>query len=292
MEGGAALSVSLARAFARALLLLAPIATAAQELPLGAGEEVPYVPTPQNVVDAMLKIAGVSGADFVIDLGSGDGRIVIAAAAKYGARGLGVDYDGYLVKESQATAAKAGVADRVTFLQQDIKQIDFSPATVLMMYLLPAFNLELRPKILAELRPGARVVSHDWDMGDWEPDAKIEISAPEKTVGLQKSSTVYCWIVPARVAGRWHAHLPLGDRVTRVDLEFMQRFQHLTGTATVDGVKAVVERANVRGPFVQFRFAQSDGEVRFEGHLRGDRIVGRVTTPDGRTHPWRALREH
>ncbi len=270
------------------LLVLVPLAVAAQGLPFA--EETPYVPTPQNVVDAMLELAGVRGTDFIMDLGSGDGRVIITAAARYGARGLGVDYNAYLVKESHANAVKAGVADRVTFLNTDIYAVDFSSATVLTLYLLEAFNLELRPKILAQLRPGARVVSHDWGMGDWEPDAKIEVPALAKTVGLKKSSTVYCWVVPARLEGRWHTQLPLGGGVADVDLDFTQRYQQLGGAATVEGVTAELERGRVNGQLVFFRFAHDGGEVRFEGQLKTDRIVGLVTTPDGRTHPWRALR--
>lgn len=272
------------------VLLLAPLAAAAQVLPFGTKEETPYVPTPQNVVDAMLEIAGVRGSDFVMDLGSGDGRIIITAAAKYGARGLGVDYNGYLIEESRDNAAKAGVADRVTFLQKDINDVDFSPATVLTMYLLEEFNLELRPKILAQLRPGARVVSHDWGMGEWEPDAKLEIEAPDKTVGVKKSSTVYYWIVPARIAGRWRTQVALNGGVVDVDLDITQRYQMLGGAASVDGASVPLERGRMQGQLVFFRFANGRGDVRFEGHLKTDRIVGKVTTPDGRTHPWRALR--
>lgn len=272
------------------LLVLAPLAAAAQGLPFLNQEETPYVPTPQHVVDAMLELAGVRGTDFVMDLGSGDGRVVITAAARYGARGLGVDYNEHLVKESHANAAKAGVADRVAFLAKDINEVDFSPATVLTMYLLEEFNLELRPKILAQLRPGARVVSHDWGMGDWEPDAKIEVPPPHKTVGLKKSSTVYYWVVPARLEGRWRTQVPLGGGVAEVDLDFTQRYQQLGGAATVEGVKAELERGRVNGQLVFFRFAHDGGDVRFEGQLKTDRIVGNVTIPDGRTHPWRALR--
>lgn len=273
-----------------AFLALMPLAAMALAHSSVSKEETPYVPTPQNVVDKMLEVAGVRGTDFVMDLGSGDGRIVITAAAKYGARGLGVDYDGYLIKESRANAAKAGVADRVTFLQKDINEVDFSLATVLTMYLLPEFNLALRPKILAQLRPGARVVSHDWGMGDWEPDAKVEVPAPDKIVGVNKSSTVYFWIVPARVEGRWHSRVVLEGRVSVLDLDLKQRFQQFAGTATVDGVKTDLEHGRVSGGLMSFRFMHGGRAVRFEGHLKSDRIVGKVTTPNGRTYRWRAVR--
>jgi hypothetical protein len=254
-------------------------------------DEVPYVQTPQSVVEAMLELAGVRGNDFLIDLGSGDGRIVITAARKYGTSGVGIDYDNYLVKESSEKAAQAGVADRVRFVKEDIFDADLSAATVVTMYLLPEFNLRLRPKLLAELRAGARVVSHDWDMGDWAPDAQIEVPAPGKPVGVRKVSTLYLWIVPAQLAGRWETRVPVGDGATDVQLEFEQAFQTLGGIARIDGAARPIERAAVKGRYVAFRIdAPGGGAIRFQGNATPDRIVGEVATPDGRTHPWRALR--
>jgi len=191
------------------------------------GEEVPYVQTPQNVVEAMLELAGVRGNDFLIDLGSGDGRIVISAAKRYGASGIGIDYDTYLVRQSTDNAAKAGVTERARFLTQDIFETDLSAATVVTMYLLPEFNIRLRPRLLAGLRAGARVVSHDWDMGEWAPDARIEVAAPEKKIGLRKTSTLYLWIIPAQLAGRWETRVPVGDGSMAVELELEQAFQNL-----------------------------------------------------------------
>jgi hypothetical protein len=269
--------------FLCALALLA--ATAAR------AEEVPYVQTPQNVVEAMLELAGVRGNDFLIDLGSGDGRIVITAAQRYGASGVGIDYDNYLVKESTDKAAKAGVADRARFLKEDIFETDLSAATVVTMYLLPEFNIRLRPKLLAELRAGARVVSHDWDMGEWAPDATIEVPAPEKKVGLRKVSTLFLFIVPAQLAGKWETRVPVGDGSMAIELALEQAFQKLGGSARVDGSARPIERAEVKGRYVAFRFDGPDGgAIRFQGNVTADRIVGQVSTPDGRTHPWRALR--
>jgi hypothetical protein len=253
-------------------------------------DEVPYVRTPQAVVDAMLKIAGVRGTDFLIDLGSGDGRIVITAAKRYGARGLGIDYDPYLIEESRANAVKAGVAERVAFERKDIFDTDLAPASVLTMYLLPEVNLALRPRILATLKPGTRVVSHDWDMGDWAPDAQVEVPAPDKPVGVLKQSTVYLWVVPARVEGRWRTRVPLPKGPMDIELELGQHFQALSGTARIAGRSHEIERAFVRGPFVFFRVGEGAEALRFQGHLATDRIVGRVTTADDRTYPWRALR--
>lgn len=180
-------------AFALALLAMPPAIAA---------EDVPFVVSPDNVTATMLEIARVAPEDYVIDLGSGDGRIVITAAKRFGARGLGVEIDPKLVAESRANARRAGVSTRAFFREQDLFKTDLSPASVVTMYLLPEVNLQLRPKLLA-LRPGTRVVSHDWDMGDWQPDRTIVLDVPDKSVGLEKKSRVHLWVVPARVQGDW-----------------------------------------------------------------------------------------
>ena len=168
--------------------------------PALAQDEVPFITTPDRVTLAMLTLAGVGPADHVIDLGSGDGRIVITAAKRFGATGVGVEIVPDLVQRSRASALTAGVADRVSFLEQDLFQTDLSRATVVTMYLLPEVNLQLRPRLLA-LKPGTRIVSHDWDMGDWPPDRSLTLDVPEKAIGREKRSTVYLWVVPARVPG-------------------------------------------------------------------------------------------
>ncbi|MDB5751479.1 MAG: hypothetical protein JWP65_1900 [Ramlibacter sp.] len=165
-------------------------------------EEVPFITSPDNVTLEMLRIAGVGSADHVIDLGSGDGRIVILAASRFGASGLGVEIDPQLVQQSNRHARDAGVAGRVRFLEQDLFKTELAGATVITMYLLPEFNLQLRPALLA-LKPGTRIVSHDWDMGDWKPDETTLLPVPDKKVGLEKSSKVHLWLVPARVDGLW-----------------------------------------------------------------------------------------
>ena len=165
-------------------------------------DEVPFVVTPDNVTLAMLQIAKVGSEDYLIDLGSGDGRIVITAAKRFGARGLGVEIVADLVAKSREAAAQAGVGHRAHFREQDLFKTDLSPASVVTMYLLPEVNLQLRPRLL-QLRPGTRVVSHDWDMGEWEPDRTLTLPAPHKTVGLEKTSKVHLWVVPARVDGMW-----------------------------------------------------------------------------------------
>lgn len=166
------------------------------------GEEVPFVTTPDNVTLEMLRLARVGPRDHVIDLGSGDGRIVILAAKRFGASGLGVEIVPELVQRSIRSARDAGVADRVSFREQDLFQTDLSPATVVTMYLLPQVNLQLRPALLA-LKPGTRVVSHDWDMGDWKPDESTVVPVPDKQIGLDKFSRVHLWVVPEHFDGLW-----------------------------------------------------------------------------------------
>jgi predicted methyltransferase len=157
--------------------------------------DVPFVVTPDNVTREMLKLAGVKASDYVIDLGSGDGRIVIVAAKHFGARGLGVEIVPELVEKSRDNAKRAGVADRAEFRVQDLFATDLSQATVITMYLLPEVNLQLKPKLLA-LKPGTHIVSHDWDMGpDWKPDRTVTVDAPDKPIGREKVSKLHLWVV-------------------------------------------------------------------------------------------------
>jgi ubiquinone/menaquinone biosynthesis C-methylase UbiE len=174
-------TLALPRAVQRTLLLAAGLLAASFAL-----AQVPYLRTPDRVVDAMLNVAKVRKDDVVYDLGSGDGRIVIAAAKRFGARGIGIDIDPERIREANENARAAGVADRVKFIQQDMFEVDLSDATVVALYLVPDFNMRLRPKLLRELRPGARVVSHNYDMGDWKPTRTLRVS-------LRK---VYYWVIP------------------------------------------------------------------------------------------------
>jgi SAM-dependent methyltransferase len=190
-----------------------------------AQDEVPFVVTPDNVTLAMLQLAQVGPQDMVYDLGSGDGRIVINAARRFGARGLGVELSPQLVDLSRANAAKAGVADRARFVEQDLFKTDLSPATVITMYLLQEVNLQLRPSLLA-LRPGTRIVSHDWDLGDWRPDRSLTVAAPDKPVGLDKRSRLHLWVVPARLAGSWCSG--------SARLQLAQRYQVFEATLALD----------------------------------------------------------
>jgi len=172
----------------------------------------------------MLELAGTRADDLVADLGSGDGRIVITAAKRFGASGLGVEISPQLVEVSRKSAQDAGVADRVRFAVQDLFETDLAPASVITMYLLPDVNLQLRPALLA-LRPGTRVVSHDWDMGDWKPDQTSRLDVPDKKVGLTKTSQVHMWTVPAQVEGLWCGTGPLRD----FSLKLTQHHQEVEG---------------------------------------------------------------
>ncbi len=208
------------------LAALAPVlALAAPALPLQHAEEVPFITSPDNVTLEMLQQAKVGPGDHVIDLGSGDGRIVILAAKRFGATGLGVEIVPDLVQQSLRNAREAGVADRVTFRTEDLFRTDLSRASVVTMYLLPEVNLQLRPALL-KLRPGTRVVSHDWDMGDWAPDRTTVVPVPDKKVGLDKSSKVHLWVVPAKVQGLWCGV----GLMHEFSLRLNQRFQQAEGT--------------------------------------------------------------
>jgi Methyltransferase domain len=194
-----------------------------------AQDEVPFITTPDSVTLAMLQVAGVTAKDFVIDLGSGDGRIVITAARRFGARGLGVEIVPDLVEASRRNARSAGVAERAEFRVQDLFQTDLAAAQVITMYLLPDVNLQLRPRLLA-LAAGTRIVSHDWDMGDWQPDRSLTLEVPDKAIGRDKRSTVHLWVVPAQVQGVWCA--------AGGTLEVTQRFQTFSATLSAQGAAA------------------------------------------------------
>src|SRR5438874_11336513 len=153
--------------------------------------DVPYVPTPDEIVDAMLKTAAVKKGDVIYDLGCGDGRIVITAAQKFGTHGVGIDINPVRIKEARENAEKAGVTDKVKFLEQDLFESSIGDATVVTLYLLPSVNLKLRPKLLKELKPGTRIVSHSFDMGDWKPDKESEVNG----------ARIYFWVIPAGRAG-------------------------------------------------------------------------------------------
>jgi methyltransferase family protein len=245
----------------------------------------PYVPTPQVVVDEMLRLGKVGPNDFVIDLGSGDGVIVLTAAQRYKARGFGVDIDPELVTLSNNEAKKRGVADRVSFAVQDVFKADISKATVVTLYLLPGMMVNLRPKILAELKPGTRVVSHDYHFDDWPADEQHTWDVPEKEKinGVPKA-TVYVWIVPAKIAGRWQLRLDSGEQH---ELVLRQQYQNFTGT-DAKGAKLIV--TSLRGEDIAFALPAGGVRHLFKGRVAGDSMTGMVELPGGKTARWTATR--
>jgi len=247
------------RASFRAARSAALAALAAASLLAAADDEVPFVTTPDAVTLAMLELAAVTPRDHVVDLGSGDGRIVIAAARRFGATGLGVEIVPDLVRTSRERARAAGVQGRVEFREQDLFATDLAAATVVTMYLLPEVNLQLRPRLLA-LAPGTRIVSHDWDMGDWRPDRTITVDVPDKALGRDKFSRVHLWTVPARVHGRWCA--------ADASIEVVQRFQRFSATLASAGSAAPaavfdgrIEALTLRSEGVHTVALRLDGET-------------------------------
>ncbi len=220
--------------------------------------DVPFVPTNQPTVEAMLRIANVEPNDFVIDLGSGDGRILVTAAKLYGARGFGVDLDPQRVKESMENARNAGVAGHVSFSQQNLFATDLSRASVITMYLLPRVNLELRPRLLG-LAPGTRIVSHDFDMGDWQADLKVSVRGA--------GSEIYFWIIPANVAGRWRVQFVAARGRQTFEIEFKQKYQEIEAAARGLDRPVIVRDARVEGERIAFTLID-DGDfahrLRFE----------------------------
>lgn len=276
------------RLLALAACAAAPLAAAQEEQPK-ITEETPYVISPTVVVDTMLKMAGVRSTDFLIDLGSGDGRIVITAAKRFGTRGFGVDYDPRLVRLATENARMAGVEDRVTFVEQNLFRTDLRQASVITMYLLEEYNLALRPKLFA-LKPGTRIVSHDFAMGEWEPDVKVKIAVPDKPVGVEKASMIYFWVVPARVEGSWHSRVPGRGGWTDAVIRFEQHYQKISGEAVIGGKTLPLERASLAGETVSFRVELGSHTIRFSGRVQTGRIAGQVAVSGGRTYRWRALR--
>lgn len=246
-----------------------------------AGKDVIWVPTPDEVVDRMLQMAQVTPKDLVMDLGAGDGKIAIAAAKRFGARAIGIEYNPDMVKHANANAQAAGVAGegpgRATIRHGDIFQTDFSKATVITLYLLPALNMKLRPQLLA-MQPGTRVVSHSFTMEDWEAD---EVS----TIDGRRA---YFWLVPANVMGNWT--LEAGKE--RVELSLDQTFQKLSGTVAFGAVNAGLRDPRLRGATISFAYVDSSGLRRdFSGRVEGKRMEGTFRDERGTEGRWSAARK-
>ena len=271
----------LRRSFLTLFLSLAATAVLAQDKPAGqdyqpevgqSGKDVVWVPTPQSLVDKMLDLGKVTAADYVIDLGSGDGRTVITAA-KRGARALGIEYNPEMVALSQRNAAKEGVSGKATFTKADLFESDFSGATVITMFLLPDINLKLRPKILG-LKPGTRIVSNSFTMGEWQHDRSVQATESE---GCQSYCTAYLWIVPAKVEGSWK--LPEGE------LTIKQSFQMITGTLKAGG-KSTAIKGRLSGNQISFKAA----DAQYRGRVDANGIKGTVKGGSGTTE-WSAARK-
>src|SRR6184192_1298909 len=269
----------LVRVVALLVALAVPFAVAAQkfEPQVGqAGKDVIWVPTPDEVVDRMLTMAQVGPNDFHMDLGSGDGKIVIAAA-KRGAKALGIEYNPDMVKVAQDNAQKAGVGDKANFRRADIFQTDFSQATVITLYLLPALNMKLRPTILA-MKPGTRVASHSFTMEDWEADE----------VSTMDGRRAYFWIVPANVMGTWS--LDAGGQKTEISLE--QTFQKINGTVMLGSVHGGLREARLRGSQIAFAYVDDKGLRRdFSGQVSGRQMQGSFRDEKGQEGRWTATKK-
>jgi len=276
-------------AFFAALAVASPVASYAQDAAqqeyspqVGQeGKDVIWVPTPQALVERMLDMARVTQKDYVIDLGSGDGRTVIAAA-KRGARALGIEYNPDMVELSKRNAEKAGLAGRAQFIRGDIFQTDFSEATVLTLYLLPSLNLKLRPTIL-KMKPGTRVVSHAFSMEDWQADQTESV----------EGRTAYLWIVPAPVEGTWRWK-GAGSGSSDYELTLRQHFQQVEGLVKLGAKTGQLRDAKLRGDRLSFTVYEPTGSnpIRrdFTGRVTGDTIEGTVKHPGGEAK-WIAARQ-
>jgi hypothetical protein len=238
------------------------------------GKDVVWVPTSQALVDKMLDMAKLTPNDVHMDLGSGDGRTVITAA-KRGAHSTGIEYNPDMVELSKANAAKAGVTDKATFIKADLFETDFSKATVITLFLLPDINLKLRPKIL-DLKPGTRIVSNTFTMGEWKDD---ETATVDDAAGCSYYCTAHLWIVPAKVAGTWHA--------TQGDFTLKQEFQMVQGSLKSGNDSQIISNAKLRADQLSF----NAGGATYSGRVNGNTIEGTVTPAGGAPAKWTATRK-
>ncbi len=233
--------------------------------------DVPYVPTPNNVVERMLDLTDVKSSDYVIDLGSGDGRIVIAAA-KRGANGHGIDLDPERIAEARENARREGVDDQIMFMEEDIFDTDFSEASVITMYLLPSVNKKLRPELINKLQPGTQVVSHSFDMGSWKADKKVVV----KNNG--RSHDIYYWVIPAQTEGTW----TWSYNGNNYNMTVNQRFQEISVKLT-DGSDTFfdIHKAELKGKRLTVRASSGDQNYIFSGRVEGDKVYGMMQHHNG-----------
>jgi hypothetical protein len=274
---------SLLHAAACAALLVTCGASAQDKEPVNAG---PYVPSPDSVVADMLKLADVGPKDFVIDLGSGNGKIVLTAAKVFGASGFGVEIQDHLVKQSNEAAKREGLADRVKFMKQDLFKTDISQATVLTMYLLPTTVNMLKDKLVAELKPGTRIISHDYPLAGWIPEKYVQMDLEEKVnISGVTTTLIYLYMVPAKVGGSWNAKVPASVSKDAIRLDLKQQMTKFGGSARVDGREVALEEPKLRGTQISFRLPGR--KVEFTGQVRGKTIEG-VVDANGVKSPWSA----
>ncbi len=271
----------------RTLALAAVLATSVQAADLQPTKDAgPYVPSPQSVVADMLRYADVGPEDFLIDLGSGDGRIVLTAAKVFGARGFGVEIKDDLVKRSNEAALKEGLAERAKFIKQDLFKTDMSQATVITMYLLPDTVNLLKDKFLNELRPGTRIVSHDYPLTGWIPEKYVQMDLEDKVqISGVTTTLIYLYVVPAKVAGRWSAQMPAAVSRQPATLQLRQQLTRVSGSARLDGKDVPLEEVKLRGDRISFRLSGRRGE--FSGQIKGNTIAGEVLTGTTKA-PWSA----
>lgn len=258
------------------LCVSAAAAAAALDVP------TPYIPSTRLNVDEMLRLAAVQPGDVVYDLGSGDGRVVIAAARDWGARGVGIEIDGELVAQSREHARREGVAERTVFREGDVLKADIRDATVVTLYLLASLVNRLQPKLLAQLKPGTRIVAHDYPFTDWKPDRHVQVS-----------KNFYLYVVPASVSGKWQLSAALAAGARELELEFTQRFQEVRGGARVAGGYLPAFDAVLTGERIAFVLIDDDTSYRFEGRVSANAIDGVVRWgygPRQKESTWRATR--
>jgi ubiquinone/menaquinone biosynthesis C-methylase UbiE len=253
----------------------------------GATLDVPYAATPYELADEMVRLADVKSDDVVYDLGCGDGRLVIAAVKKAGCRGVGIDIDPARIKESRQNAIIAGVQDRVRFVEQNFFESNVREATVMLIYLFPDVNIKLRAKFLKEMKPGSRLVSHAFDMGDWKPDNSASIRAQR----------VYYWVIPANATGTWQWNDPEGRQAVS-SLKMEQKYQSIRGTIAQGGRKTNLSEAKLTGDRIAFAVVESASgrniTKEFSGTIRGNTITGKIRSTGGprvRTDRWKATRD-
>ncbi len=272
--------------FLLAAALVCGAAHAADKAPVDAG---PYVPSPSSVVSDMLTLAEVGPKDFVIDLGSGDGRIVLTAAKVFGARGFGVDISEKLVKESNDAAKLQGISDRASFSIQDLFKTDIRRATVLTMYLLPNTVNMLKDKLLGELNPGTRVLSHDYPLSGWIPEKYVQMDLEDKVAISGVTTTlIYLYVVPAKADGAWSAKLPPALSKEPVRLNLKQQLTRVAGSVRIAGREVLLEEAKLRGERFSFKLALGGHSYDFTGTVKGNTIEGTVDGGGLKAAAWSA----